>query len=103
MTAGRLAASRVSPIIRRPYTSQPPPPKEGSNILLFVGKLKKERKRNMGSTWHEFIVGLTAFGGAAHYYYRHSPYFNGTAENKSPAVDYVQVYKDLADLLEDNE
>jgi hypothetical protein len=47
------------------------------------------------------IIGLTAFGGAAHYYYRHSPYFNGA--NKSTEVDYVKVYKDVADLLEDNE
>ncbi|CAO3594739.1 unnamed protein product [Absidia cylindrospora] len=84
MTTVGASSSRASlQPMKRPYSTHQP--KEGgSNIMLFIG--------------------LTALGGAAHYYYRRNPNLFGMAKKvDSEPVDYEQVYKDIADILENND
>lgn len=50
------------------------------------------------------FLGLAALGGAGGYYYHNSQQGVKVLDsNKKKGIDYNQVYKDIAELLEDNE
>ncbi|KAF7727310.1 heme peroxidase [Apophysomyces ossiformis] len=80
----RIAARPVQQQFTRGYASESAPKKGGNNVLLFLG--------------------LTALGGAAGYYYTNS---TRTVQTKPIAeqrkeIDYTKIYKDIAELLEEN-
>ncbi|ORX47440.1 heme peroxidase [Hesseltinella vesiculosa] len=67
----------------RTMSTQTGAKKSGSNTALFLG--------------------LAALGGAAGYYYHNSTHSLAPQKTESKPVDYEQVYKDIADILEDND
>ncbi|KAI7866179.1 heme peroxidase [Spinellus fusiger] len=77
---------RAAPLLSRGYASEAAPKKGSSNLFLTLG--------------------LASLGGVAGYYYHTSNQVavkKTLGEEKKKPIDYVQIYKDIADILDDSD